>query len=58
MFEIVLNFYRHGKIIIPSNRSAEMVKEELDFFGINVEECTDGLGKPHDKDPRVLTSFP
>lgn len=44
MFEVVLNFYRHGKIIIPSNRSAEMVKEELDFFGINVEECVEGLG--------------
>jgi len=44
MFEVVLNFYRHGKIIIPSNRSPDMVKEELDFFGINVEENNDGLG--------------
>jgi len=44
MFEVILNFYRHGKIIVPANRSAEMVKEELDFFGINVEECNEGLG--------------
>jgi len=34
LFDIVLNFYRHGKIIVPANRSYEMVKEELDFFGI------------------------
>jgi len=44
LFEVILNFYRHGKIIIPANRSSEMVKEELDFFGINVEEFTEGLG--------------
>jgi len=44
LFEVILNFYRHGKIIIPANRSSEMVKEELDFFGINVEEYTEGLG--------------
>jgi hypothetical protein len=44
MFEVILNFYRHGKILIPINRSPEMVKEELDFFGVNVEEYTEGLG--------------
>jgi len=44
MFEVILNFYRHGKIIIPANRPAEMVKEELDFFGINVEDSADALG--------------
>jgi len=43
MFDIVLNFYRHGKIIIPSNRSYGMVREELDFFGINVEDHGDGI---------------
>jgi len=34
LFDIILNFYRHGKVLIPENRSYEMVKEELDFFGI------------------------
>lgn len=43
LFDIILNFYRHGKIIVPSNRSYEMVQEELDFFGIHIGECADGL---------------
>jgi len=43
IFEVILNFYRHGKIIMPQNLSPEMVKEELDFFGINVEEHAEGL---------------
>jgi len=44
LFQVVLNFYRHGKIIIPANLSSEMVKEELDFFGISVSDRLDGLG--------------
>jgi len=43
LFDIVLNFYRHGKIIVPSNRSYEMVKEELEFFGISIEEHGEGI---------------
>jgi len=43
LFDIVLNFYRHGKIIIPSNRSYDMVKEELDFFGISIEDHCEGI---------------
>eukprot|EP00026_Physarum_polycephalum_P015863 Phypoly_transcript_16653.p1 GENE.Phypoly_transcript_16653~~Phypoly_transcript_16653.p1 ORF type:complete len:251 (+),score=41.48 Phypoly_transcript_16653:38-790(+) len=39
LFDIILNFYRHGKVLVPENRSYEMVKEELDFFGI-VERST------------------
>lgn len=62
LFEVVLNFYRHSKIIIPANRSAEMVKEELDFFGIGVEDCTDGLGTELKRETdfiaqRKLTAF-
>lgn len=45
LFQVVLNFYRHGKIIIPANQSSEMVKEELDFFGISVSDRLDGLGE-------------
>jgi len=45
LFQVILNFYRHGKIILPANLSSEMVKEELDFFGISVSDRPDGLGE-------------
>lgn len=44
IFPVVLNFYRHGKILVPTNLSQEMVKEELEFFGINMDDPLEGLG--------------
>lgn len=44
VFQVILNFYRHGKIIVPQNMCPEMVKEELDFFGINTDETPEGIG--------------
>jgi len=42
IFDVILNFYRHGKIIIPPHRPYEMVKEELDFFGISLDDYAVG----------------
>jgi len=50
IFPVILNFYRHGKILIPSNLNPELVKEELDFFGINIDDNAEKLGEELKKD--------
>jgi hypothetical protein len=38
IFGFIMNFYRTGKMIIPKNMPIKSVKEELDYFGINLDE--------------------
>lgn len=38
VFEVLLNWYRTTKLIIPRTMPKEMVQMELNFFNIEVEE--------------------
>eukprot|EP01112_Ceratiomyxa_fruticulosa_P010335 TRINITY_DN2730_c0_g1_i1.p2 TRINITY_DN2730_c0_g1~~TRINITY_DN2730_c0_g1_i1.p2 ORF type:complete len:296 (-),score=69.31 TRINITY_DN2730_c0_g1_i1:1187-2074(-) len=52
IFEIILNYYRTGKLVIPQDMPAELVREELNYFRIEyIEENEDN---EHDK-VKVLT---
>lgn len=38
VFDIILNFYRINKILVPKKIPIEVVKPELEFFGLNVDD--------------------
>jgi hypothetical protein len=41
VFEVILDFYRTGKLIRSPDIPLELLKEELDFFQLNIAEDSD-----------------
>ncbi|PRP73936.1 hypothetical protein PROFUN_08129 [Planoprotostelium fungivorum] len=57
VFEIILDFYRTGKLMIPSDVPMDKVKEELAFFSIRFDEEDSDTQEEEDdldRDDRVI----
>ncbi|KAF2071001.1 hypothetical protein CYY_007677 [Polysphondylium violaceum] len=49
VFEVVLNFYRTGKLVIPQEMPQELVREELKYFKIEYSD-----GAEENEDDKIL----
>ncbi|KAN0036716.1 hypothetical protein ACTFIV_002023 [Dictyostelium citrinum] len=59
-FDVILNYYRTGKIVIPPNVSEEIIREELRYFKIDYKGNLGGSGnssfksKEEDEDDKIM----
>eukprot|EP01114_Cavostelium_apophysatum_P007431 TRINITY_DN1952_c0_g1_i1.p1 TRINITY_DN1952_c0_g1~~TRINITY_DN1952_c0_g1_i1.p1 ORF type:complete len:286 (-),score=57.69 TRINITY_DN1952_c0_g1_i1:120-905(-) len=49
-FEVILDYYRTGKLVVPSDAPIDLLKEELRFYKLKLEDEDDD--EPEDYQPR------
>eukprot|EP01132_Coremiostelium_polycephalum_P007441 gene7441-9145_t len=50
IFEIILNFYRTGKLVVPPEMPQELVREELKYFKLDYDDGADSTDQENEDD--------
>ncbi|EGG20560.1 hypothetical protein DFA_00421 [Cavenderia fasciculata] len=54
VFEVILNFYRTGKLVIPTEIPQELLREELKYFKLDYDDGSESDSSKENEDEKIL----